>query len=206
MPMRPPVSSTMATSVNVPPMSIPIRQAMPSPLCVVLPRGPEPSFTGAADASRRMLIGLCEGACCKPPAAPVPMKRPISGFDGDYSGPIVLAGRFNDPTCEKTMTHTRSIAVKNGHFNATILDVPFSVDLAANGGFSFSGVRQTDHATVTGTGKIAGQTMELEYNHAWCEMHAILTAGAGSHIATPPAASVPQASAPVPAPTPVPTT
>jgi hypothetical protein len=39
-------------------------------------------------------------------------------------------------------------------------------------------VRQTDHATVTGTGKIAGQTMELEYNHAWYEMHAILTAGA----------------------------
>ena len=35
MPIRPLVSSTMATSVKVPPISMPIRQAMPSPLTLV---------------------------------------------------------------------------------------------------------------------------------------------------------------------------
>lgn len=136
-------------------------------------------------------------------AVRVSTTRPITAFDGDYSGPVVLAGRFNDPRCEGTMTHSRTISVHNGHFDASILDVPFSVDLPPSGDFTLLGKRQVDHARADVTGKISGLTMDLQYHNAWCEMHALLTASAAAPAAVPPVSSVPRASVPA-APTPSP--
>jgi hypothetical protein len=124
-----------------------------------------------------------------------PRTTPGQGFDGTYSGPVVLSGLFNDPTCQTTMVPYRSIVIKNNHVNATILDAAFSIDIPANGVFNASAIRLTDHARANITGRIAGRTMELEYHNAYCEMHASLTATGGPPIGGP---------NPVPAPLPVP--
>ncbi len=100
-----------------------------------------------------------------------PGARAASAFDGRYAGdsPVVGSG---SPACKD---YHLTIEVKDGHFNTTILTIPFAIDVGADGAFSATAIRPGGKGGVGYvTGKISGDTMAIDYHAADCAHHAVL--------------------------------
>lgn len=103
-------------------------------------------------------------------AAPYSGAHAASPFDGTYAGESPVVGAAS-PACKG---YHMTVVVKDGHFDTTMLNIPFSVDVGANGVFSATAMKRGGKVGYV-TGRISGDTMAMDYHAADCAHHAVLT-------------------------------
>ena len=116
--------------------------------------------------------GIALAACITAAtAAPDLGARAASQFDGTYAGQSPVVGSVS-PSCNE---YHMTIVVKDGHFNTTMLTIPFAIDVGADGSFSATAMRPGGKGGVGYvTGRISGDTMAMDYHAADCAHHAVL--------------------------------
>jgi hypothetical protein len=119
------------------------------------------------NAFRRIVLAACVTAAA---GALDPGAWAASPFDGTYAGDSPVVGSIS-PACK---SYHMTIDVKDGHFNTTMLAIPFSIDVGADGAFSATAMRPGKGGVGYVTGKISGDTMAMDYHAADCAHHAVL--------------------------------
>jgi hypothetical protein len=140
----------------------------------------EPASTPLSAPTAQPAPALASAPVAVPPASAsgpankaAPASFPGVSFDGIYSGPVTVSGLRS---CGRTMARTISIVVKNNHFDTTVFNAGFSVDIPTSGILDATGERHADHAKTELTGRFNDWTIELEMQNPYCKAHANLKA------------------------------